>query len=59
MKKTICILALTAGSSMAAETTKFSKVNRDEPCRKKAFPPILGNAQESLASVEVPESHNW
>jgi len=60
MKKSVCILSLMAGSTLAAETTKFSKVNRDEPCRKKTFPPILGNAETSLAPVEdLPQEWNW
>lgn len=59
MKKTICILSLMAGSSLAAEPSKFSKVNRDEPCRKKTFPPILGNSESELTAVDLPESWNW
>ena len=61
MKKTVCILALLAGSAIAStEKPRLKYVDPSMPCRRKAAVPILGNSVSTLTPVnDVPDTWIW
>lgn len=61
-KKTLCILALVAGTSLATsvEKPRLRYVDPSNPCRRKAATPITGNVRNELTHVaDIPDSWNW